>query len=360
LNGALHIGTFFRIPVKIHWTFSLLILYLVYTVLQEGVSLSQSLWFSAYVFSLFLCVVLHEYGHALSARKFGVETKDIILSPIGGVARLQKLPEKPKHELIVALAGPAVNVVIAIIVGLGLYLLYDFNFLDGGFDIMRIQGPTDFFTFLFILNIALFMFNLIPAFPMDGGRVLRALLAMKFGRVNATKVASIVGRILAVGFIIFGYLNQLYVLAFIGVFIFLTAAGEYRYAKLNRKLEEFDIKDLMRTSFTKVHIGDTFEGVLDLYKRGIETNFLVFDSIGYVVGAVPSQFLGDLIKNPREADLKINEFMSKSFAFMDVESSLQDLYNKMQQEGLSIIGIMEDDILVGVIDQRTMVQLINS
>ena len=297
MSGSLHIGTFGGIPLKIHWTFSFLILFLLFTIFAEGVGLEQGLWFGGYIIALFLCVVLHEYGHAIAAKRYGVQTKDIILSPIGGVARLEVLPEKPVQELIIALAGPAVNVIIAVLLTIG-FLISSVDPLEAlNYDILGIDGPKDFFVFLLVLNIMLFVFNLIPAFPMDGGRVLRSLLAMKFGRVNATKVASFVGRILAIGFVIFGLSNNMYVLAFIGVFIYMSAAAEYRHTKLSSVFSEHIVSDIMRTEFTKLHIGDLYARPIDLYKRNIESNFLVFDSLGYISSMNNDKALIDSIVN---------------------------------------------------------------
>ncbi|NJN77698.1 MAG: hypothetical protein HC803_04680 [Saprospiraceae bacterium] len=151
-------------------------------------------WELGLVLALFFCVLLHEFGHALSARRYGVETLDIILSVIGGVARLTKLPEKPWQEFVVAAAGPAVNVVIAIVIG-GLL------WLTGNFDLpySPVIDSRNFLPILAFANIALVVFNLVPAFPMDGGRMLRAGLAVKLSRVRATFIAMIIGQILSVG-----------------------------------------------------------------------------------------------------------------------------------------------------------------
>ncbi len=351
MDKSLQIGVFGGIPLKLHWTFGLLVLFVVYTAINEGVSLTHGLWFGGYVFALFLCVVLHEYGHAFAAKKYGVRTKDIILSPIGGVARLEQLPEKPIQEMIVALAGPAVNVVIATIVGLGLYFFVDTSIFDSGFDILRIEGATEFFTFLLVLNIMLVLFNLVPAFPMDGGRVLRSGLAMKLGRVKATKIASIVGRILAVGFIIFGLYNALYVLAFIGVFIFTSAAAEYQYAKMSSKFEEFSAADIMRKQFTRLHIGDNYNIPIDLYRRNEESSFLVFDSLGYISGAIPEIYIKEKMKSEEGLNSRVTSMMSSKFASVNQQASLKDVYELMNNNGIAIVAVTEGDDIVGVIDR---------
>jgi Zn-dependent protease/predicted transcriptional regulator len=311
----------------------------------------HGLWFSAYVFALFLCVVLHEYGHAFAAKKYGVRTRDIILSPIGGVARLEQLPEKPKHEMIIAFAGPAVNVIIAVIVGLISLFVLDGSILESDFDILRIKGLNEFLVFLLALNVMLFVFNLVPAFPMDGGRVLRSGLAMKMGRVKATRIASMVGRVLAIGFVIFGLYNNMFVLAFIGIFIFTSATAEYQYTKINSKLEEFNVADIMRTEFTRLHIGDLFEKPIELYKRNMESNFLVFDSLGYIAGSLPEAFIRDKMKTEDGARDQVSSLMSPKTDSVKPQASLKEVYELMNKKGLAIVAVFEEDELVGVVDR---------
>ncbi|MFM7155092.1 MAG: M50 family metallopeptidase, partial [Bacteroidota bacterium] len=157
----------------------------------------ETVTYTALFMSLFVCVLLHEYGHALAARRYGVKTQDIVLMPIGGVARLEKMPDKPMQEFVVAIAGPMVNVVIAILLILGIWLFTDPAYIElmtnlvisaeEGNSIIEESGiqipqPLQFAINLAILNIVLVVFNMIPAFPMDGGRVFRALLSMKTGR----------------------------------------------------------------------------------------------------------------------------------------------------------------------------------
>ena len=184
-----------------------------------------------FVLSIFVTVFLHELGHALAAKKYNIKTKDITLLPIGGLARLESIPEKPKEELVVAIAGPAVNIGLAIITGLFITIpdAKDLTIqLSGGIN------SSNFFLNFFIVNIWLALFNMIPAFPMDGGRVLRALLSMKFERYIATNIAARIGQIFAVGFVFVGFFSNPF-LVFIGLIIFLGAQAEAQYtqAKIN-------------------------------------------------------------------------------------------------------------------------------
>ncbi len=237
MDRSLYIGTYAGIPVKIHWTFIIIILLIAYISYSEKLDFSESISLSLYVFCLFLCVVLHEYGHALAARKYGVQTKDIILSPIGGLARLNFIPEKPKQEFIIAIAGPMVNLLIATLILIGILLSGSYIIPDEE-SIAILMHPIGFLQMIFVLNLVLFFFNLIPAFPMDGGRILRALLSMRLDRLKATRIASFIGRVIAVIFIIVGATKQYYALLFIGFFVYVTAYKEYEYLKFKKKKEE--------------------------------------------------------------------------------------------------------------------------
>ena len=233
MTRMIGIGSYFGIPVRLHWSFAFVLIFISAIALLDGLDVIETLVFTLYIFCLFLCVTLHEYGHALMARKFGIVTHDIILSPIGGIARMERLPHRPSRELLVSIAGPLVNLAIALLLITSLYLFangIDFPETD---DLSILMSPVGFFHLLLILNLVLFLFNLIPAFPMDGGRILRALLALKCSRLTATYWAMIVGRIIATVFIILGVWQVIPSLALIGVFIFYMSAKEYQFLKNN-------------------------------------------------------------------------------------------------------------------------------
>ncbi len=222
MNWSYRIARIAGTDVKIHLTFPLLLGFIALSNLSHG--LGAALLGVFFVVCVFGCVLLHEFGHIFAARAFGVRTPDVTLYPIGGVARLERMPERPVQELIVALAGPAVNVVIAglivallLILGIGVNLTGLGGFAAGGFA---------FLGSLAAVNIWLVVFNLIPAFPMDGGRVLRALLAMRMPFVRATDIAARIGRALAICAGVFGFLTFKPMLVLIAVFIYFAAGQE--------------------------------------------------------------------------------------------------------------------------------------
>ncbi len=268
----LNLGTYFSIPVYVHWTFAILVCYVGYSGYQDGILAAA---FSVFLLlSMFVCVTLHEYGHALTARRFGIGTLDITLFPIGGVARLLKIPRVPWQELLVAVAGPMVNVLILIVIGtlllmvpaLGLPSLE--RLLDDPAASEQIAVGLDspsalgYLLSLMIVNLALILFNMIPAFPMDGGRVLRSLLAMVFEYRLATRIASIVGIFCAMGMfslaIYFGHPTA----ALIAVFICYAGMAEARQVNAMEPLRNLTCGQAMIASPPTLSI-DTYLGELN-------------------------------------------------------------------------------------------------
>ncbi len=221
--GSLKLGKFFGIDTYVHGTFWLLPLF----VLISGVAGGNAYGAAGevlFLFALFGCVALHEVGHALAARYYGVRTRDITLYPLGGVASLERMPERPVQEIVIALAGPAVNLVIA--AGIFVGILGGLVAFPGSFDHSALDPLDGFVVNLLKANVVLLLFNLIPAFPMDGGRVLRAVLAVGMPRLAATQTAVGVGSLLAVGGGVFGLMTGQFMLTFVAVGVFLLGQAE--------------------------------------------------------------------------------------------------------------------------------------
>lgn len=319
MNSALRIATFFDIPVRVHWSFLLIFVYVAYTGSNQGWDVANMAWSLIFVLALFGCVVLHEFGHALTARRFGVKTRDIILSPIGGVARLDRLPEKPLQEFLVAVAGPLVNVAIALL--LAPYLLTIsgeartmlFNILlnpDGNYFPIGLSQFDYFVAGLILLNLMLALFNMIPAFPMDGGRVLRALLSIRLERHRATQIAAYIGQGLAILFVGYGLFfasNIFYLL--IGGFVFMAAAGEYRMVRTQRVLQQYTVQDVARTEFTRLYLGDTIEKAIARLSNDGQRSYIIFDSWQEAQGMLGEQQLKQA-HEARDYDAPVEKYMT--------------------------------------------------
>ncbi len=373
MRGSLKLFTWFGIPVHLHWSFGLIFLYALWIGYANNLDMLGTIWLMGFFMALFGCVLLHEYGHALTARRYGVQTQDIILTPIGGIARLERMPEKPVQEFLVAIAGPMVNVVLAI----GLFFLgkllfqgdrwtlfswileQNLTFGDSSgedtADILDESGiPSSGLLFylpvLVVTNIALVVFNLIPAFPMDGGRIFRALLAMRLGRVRATQIASWLGQGIAVLFIVFGLWQGAITLALIGLFVFSTARSENSMVRLDALLRGYKARDLLRPNFTRLAANDWMQTPITLVQQGLERHFLVFDLNDRLVGYLPeAQILAALKK--RDLSAEISQYMRPDVKVVHQEQSLEYVYHLLQQQGQSVLAVADQGELVGVIDQ---------
>ena len=287
MKGSAHIATLWGIPVKIHWTFGLMLLYVAITSSRDGFNPFLILLMIGFVLSIFLCVVLHEFGHALMARRFGVKTFDIIMTPIGGIARLERMPEGKGQELWVAIAGPMVNFVIVALIWIGYLVLENvqlplwsrsfWSIGDKGFS---------YFILLLIANGYLGAFNLLPAFPMDGGRMLRSLLSLRMTRVKATQIASYTGQVLAVGLFAKGLIQSQPILALIGVFVFYGARQEYKMLQRQSKLNMSNAKDAMDPLVMGLYLGQSLQEAQQFVQMQEDKTFIVWSRPGIPAGYI--------------------------------------------------------------------------
>lgn len=220
MKASWRIGRIAGIDVDVHWTFLMLIAWVLLSYFLQGAPLSAALGELAFVLALFASVVVHELGHALTARRYGIQTRDITLLPIGGVAQLERMPEDPRQEFWVAIAGPLASLGLSAVLFALAWVTNSLEPLDG-----VARGGGSFVGSLALANLSLALFNLLPAYPMDGGRVFQALLAQRMGHARATKVAATLGQVMAVLFGLAGLLYDPYFLL-IALFIWVGASQE--------------------------------------------------------------------------------------------------------------------------------------
>ena len=354
---ALHIGTFAGIPVKIHWTFAFLILLIGYMGFRDELSLGGFLWLFITVASLFTCVVLHEYGHALTARRYGIRTMDILLTPIGGIARLDGMPKKPIQEFFIAIAGPLVNVAIMIIALVYLFFAIDESTPELLQDLVVIDSFSELVLYLFFLNFILFSFNLIPAFPMDGGRILRSLLSLRMSKIRATRIASVTGQGLAVVFVVIALIYGQFSLGFIGAFVFIMARREYRMAVMESRIQSATAADVMRSGFTRFFDDEPIQKVMDTYRTTEEKSFLVFNRLDQLMGVIHELFLKEAPDRFQPGD-PVSKLLSTRFEYIDPKATLQHIFQLMQQKGYSILPVWNEGQIIGVIDRRDVMRFI--
>lgn len=333
MSWSIPIGSVSGTVIRLHVTFLLFLVWIAIAHYLHGgaeAAISGVLFISL----LFVCVVLHEFGHIFAARRYGVHTPDVVLLPIGGVARLERIPEKPSEELVVALAGPAVNVVIA----LGLFLLLGGLVPPAGLDVAN--PGVDLFARLLWANIFLVAFNMIPAFPMDGGRILRAFLAYRMGYARGTQVAANIGQGLAFLFGLLGLLSANPLLVFIALFVYLAASSEAHATQMRQVSRGMLVADAMITKFESLSPASIIDDAVQCLIRTTQHEFPIIDGDGGLQGLLTRD---DLIKALRErgSDTPVTDVMRNNIPTVDRRSPLDEPLRLMQEKQLPAVGITD-------------------
>ena len=350
MKWSLKLGRLWGIDVYLHVTFILFLAWVGYaTYAAMGVGAALSIVFL--VLALFTCVLLHEYGHALTARKFGIGTADITLLPIGGVARLERMPSNPRQELLVAIAGPAVNVVLAALIGLIIVITKSpmpqnpANLLEGGilWNLLR-------------MNVVMILFNMLPAFPMDGGRVLRAALAMKMSYAKATRTAATIGQGMAVVFVLFGLLTGHFMLMFIAFFVWIGASNEAQDAEQDSLLSGLTVRDAMVTDYRRLTPEDTAQNTVQLILQGWQADFPVI-SHGQFVGIVTRQ---DVVTALEAGNLSqpVANFMRTDALRCTPEENLDTALDTLRASHLPLLPVISDGRLIGLLTSENVLEAI--
>ncbi|GAA4272820.1 site-2 protease family protein [Aquimarina gracilis] len=346
MKGVLNLGKLFNVKIEVHWTFIFILLWVIFLELKSGGTLQNAMMSIVFIALLFTCVVFHEFGHILTARKFGVTAKKITLLPIGGVASMETIPENPKQELLISLAGPAVNIFIALILSLFINISFFFDQDPKQLEeALSHVTPQNLLIYLFSANIALAIFNFIPAFPMDGGRVLRAILAMKTDRVTATNIASGIGQFIALIFVFVGILYNPF-LILIALFIFFGAYGENKMVRQLALLKGHKVHDAMLTNISVLKPDDTIKDAIELLLSGTEKNFVITQN-SQIEGILYHQ---NIIKNSKKPDIALQDVMDRSFTSIDVNADLKDIFKLINTEKRDFFVVKDNNALVGAID----------
>lgn len=350
MGGSFKIGRFSGIDVRVHWTFLLLLAFFAFLGYQNSGTLAGALTPTGVIVALFVCVLLHEFGHSLVAQRLGLEIHSITLLPIGGVSNLESLPKKPSDEIKITVAGPLVNVVLApIFFGVGLLLGAEPRMPTDLF--MGIGSVGQFFFYLGYLNVVLAVFNLLPAFPLDGGRILRGLLATRLGAVRATEIASRVGQLFAAAFFLIGLLGGNILLALVAVFIFFGATGEAQMVRQREQTGGLRVSDVMGTKprTETVTPDHTFGQVLDSVIHGYQEDFPVVDESGKLVGMITREEIMTAAHSP-ERYASVRDLMKTNVPTVTSGADLfEDALPILQRSGLRALPVTEDGVLVGML-----------
>lgn len=335
------LGEFRGIAVYVHATFLILIGFVILNHWSASQSLAKTVEGVGFILALFSCVVLHEFGHALMAARYGIQTRDITLLPIGGLARLERMPDEPLQELWVALAGPAVNVVIATAIFGWLTITAAFAPLE---QLSVASGP--FLQRLMVVNVMLVLFNMLPAFPMDGGRVLRALLATRMEYTRATQIAASIGQAMA---LVFGFLGFLFnpFLLFIALFVWIGAAQEASMAQMKSSLGGIPVVRAMITDFQTLAPEEPLTNVVAKILAGSQHDFPVMEN-GRVVGILTRRdLLVGLTQNGQ--DHSVGNTMQREFETVDASDMLESAFRRLQSCQCHTVPVVRRGELVGLL-----------
>ncbi len=350
MGWSFPIGTVKGTVIRIHLTFLLFLVWIGVSHYAQG-GQRAAVEGVLFISLLFACVLLHEFGHVFAARRYGVQTPDITLLPIGGVARLERIPEKPAEELVVALAGPAVNVAIAALLFL---VLGGLPSMEGG---MQVQNSgVGMLERLAWVNISLVLFNLVPAFPMDGGRVLRALLAYRLGYARGTRIAAGVGQAVAFALGLAGLFGNP-LLIFIALFVYMGAASEASAAQMRDASRGMIASDAAETRFQGLPPTATVEDAVEGLLRGSQHDFPVVDGAGRLRGVVTRD---DMIRALRERgpEAPVLEVMRRDVPVVHHRQPLDEALRTMREGGHPAVGIVDaDGKLVGLITPENVGEL---
>jgi len=338
-------GTYFGIPVRIHFTFPLILAFFGVGGWMGGTWL-DGIRSVVLVLLVFLCVVLHEFGHSLQVKRYGITVRDIVLLPIGGMARAERIPERPREEIIVAISGPLVNFVLA----LGFFLLLRMQGLT------PLSAPESLLADLFFINLVLGTFNLIPAYPMDGGRILRGLLATRVSYLRATRLAKSVGQVIALIFVVVGFANTSFLmLPVIAVFIFLGGNSEEMMIRVRTLLEDRCVGDFVDRSTAPVtamqSIGDA-SAALNL-SRG--EAIAVLDDTSAFAGAVFASDISRAISRG-ESGAPVVTIVRNDFPILPASTPAIEAYYFLKSQPQRICGVVLDGSFVGIVHFSTFLK----
>jgi Zn-dependent protease/CBS domain-containing protein len=351
MGWSLNIGSVAGTAVRIHVTFLLFLAWIFGVSYISGGP--QQAWNGLeFLLLLFLCVLLHEFGHIFTARAFGVATPDVILLPIGGVSRLERIPEQPSEEFLIAIAGPAVNVAIAALLVFAGGAKLELNHL------VAIESTSaSMVDRLAAVNVFLAVFNLIPAFPMDGGRVLRALLASRFGYVRATEIAAAIGQWVAfmLGFLgLFG--NPL--LIFIAIFVYLAASSEAHLVAIRAVSRGVPVTAAMMTQFATLTPDEHVDAAVETLLRTSQGEFPVVDGAGRPVGVLARNDLIRALKE-RGPDAKVADAMTAQMPTLGHRRCLDEAFRLLQEKRAPAVGIVDaSDRLIGLVTSETIGEML--
>ena len=350
MRGAYKMLTIRGISLYIHWTFLLLIGWVLIVNAAAGNNVEQLSWSLMFLLAVFACITLHELGHATMAGRFGINAKEIVLLPIGGIASIEKFPDNPRQELAISIAGPLVNIAIA-----GLIWLFIPNMpLIANQPHMTIMHGHDFLYNLRIVNVSLAIFNLIPAFPMDGGRILRALLGFKLNYIQATRIAATVGKTIAILFIAAGIVLLNPLLPAIGIFIILSAGAEEYYLRLKSLVKDIKLNEVLMYDYNSLQANMTVQEAANVLNSNHSKYFILMDGTN-PIGTINRM---EIVKALAEMNYgePIKKLVKEDIEYLNGDKEVDTVLEKLARNDEQIYPVMDNSRFIGVVNLNHIIE----
>jgi len=351
MKSLIHIGRFGGLSVSIHWTFLLLFIWIVLVNFLAGFRLEGIIWSLLLLFLLLLSILAHEAGHGLVARYFRIKASGVILLPIGGVASIPNLPRKRGQEMLITLAGPAVSLLIA---GILLLFVHPYNAYWSDPENIGVVDGGNFLFQLQVINLSLGLFNLIPAFPMDGGRLLRGGLGMFMNIIKATTIAGYISKAIACLFIGWGLVSVNLIMLMTGLFILFASQSEEYYLQLKTMAHGLKLRDVLMHDYDSIDAAATVMKVSDTLMNNHSRNFIVMEN-GEAVGTVNRM---QIVKSIAEMkyQIKIRQLMTENLDFLAANTLVENLIEKLAGKEEKLYPVMDHGHFAGVVNFQHIIE----
>ena len=351
MKTVFNVGRIFGISISFHWTFLLLIFWIALIDFMAGIYPAEIVWTFILLIFILLSIFAHEAGHALMAYYFGIRATGVILLPVGGVASIPSLPKKPVQEILITLAGPAVNLLIGALL---LLFIRPFNAYWIDSENIGVVNAGNFIFQLLIINLSLGLFNLVPAFPLDGGRILRIILAFNMNIVKATRVASIISLIIGALLIVLGFVIVHVLPILIGLFILFASRAEEYYLQLKTIAHGVRFKDVLMHGYDSVDANSNVMDVSGKLNNNHSKFFIVMEN-GTAVGTIHRMQIIESIAEMKY-EVKIKEIMKRNLEFINGNEKVENYIEKLARKEERLYPVMEHNHFAGVINFQHVIE----
>lgn len=351
----------FGIQVRMHVTFLFIVAYFafVWGALREPGGLSGAVYGVVLVMLLFGLVTIHELTHSRVAQRFGIEVTSITLLPIGGMASMSEMPQDPRQELVVSVAGPLSNVVLAFMMAVGALLFLDLGDLADPGHVTSLLLGTGFrsaYVYLMVINVMLAVFNLLPAFPMDGGRVLRSFLALRVGKARATRIAVQVGQTFALLLGLLGVLGGGVIMLLVAIFIYFGAQAEGRQEEVRAVLGDLKVDQAVNTGVETARPEQTIGEIAARLFHTYQEDFPVVDAREKVVGVLTRDRLVSSLSE-HGPGFPVGDTMRNEFPQITLDMPLYEAFTEMRSRGVKAVPVMEGETLLGMLSVEDITEV---